>query len=77
MLEPLGISIPQYQLKHTYVVTEGIEGVTGMPNVRDPNQNFYLRTQGDAVQIGSFEYGVPFIDDGVSLTACQDETLYS
>lgn len=67
MLEPLGISVPQYQMKHTYVITEGMTGITGMPNVRDPHNNFYLRTQGDAVQIGSFEQGVPMIDGGVSL----------
>lgn len=66
MLEPLGVKIPQYQFKHSYVVTEGIEGVNGgLPNFRDPKKNFYLRTQGNAVQIGSFEHAPPFLDDMV------------
>ena len=65
ILQPVGINIPQYQFKHSYVVTEGIEGVSGLPNIRDPKNNFYLRTQGDAVQIGSFEHAPPFLDNMV------------
>ena len=37
----------------------------GLRNIRDPKNNFYLRTQGDAVQIGSFEHAPPFLDNMV------------
>ena len=76
MLEPLGVKIPQIQFKHSYVITDSIEGMKGAPCVRDPKHGFYIRPQGDAVQIGSFESGAPILDERVSAIVINQTVLY-
>ncbi len=61
----LGLPSPTQAFHHQYVVTERIEGIKNMPNVRDHDGAFYLRLQGDALFLGGYEYN-PVIcgDDG-------------
>ncbi|XP_064088685.1 sarcosine dehydrogenase, mitochondrial-like [Macrobrachium nipponense] len=51
----VGLHIPLVVLEHSYVVTEAISGIEGMPNLRDPKSSTYLKLQGDALAIGGFE----------------------
>lgn len=60
------MNIPQLSFEHSYVVTEAIEGVRGMPNVRDHEHSFYLKVQGDVLQVGGFETRPVFLENGVS-----------
>ena len=50
-----GVNAPIITLKHAYIVTERIEGIENMPNVRDHDASVYLRLQGDALSIGGYE----------------------
>jgi len=50
-------------MKHAYVTTERIEGVSGMPCVRDHDASVYLKVQGDALHIGGYEVNPIFWDD--------------
>ncbi|XP_066953754.1 sarcosine dehydrogenase, mitochondrial-like isoform X1 [Macrobrachium rosenbergii] len=51
----VGVEIPLVPMKHAYIVTERIEGIENMPNVRDHDASVYLRLQGDALSIGGYE----------------------
>nr|CAG4640629.1 EOG090X014D [Eulimnadia texana] len=57
-----GVSVPLIATKHAYVVTERIEGIQGMPNVRDHDSSIYLKLQGDALCVGGYENDPPIID---------------
>lgn len=48
-------NIPLTLLKHAYIVTEPIEGVQNLPNVRDSDRSIYLRMQGSSMVIGGYE----------------------
>ncbi|XP_044012110.1 sarcosine dehydrogenase, mitochondrial [Aphidius gifuensis] len=50
-----GLDIPLIPMKHAYVVTEAIEGVQGMPNIRDHDSSIYLKVQGNSLHIGGYE----------------------
>ncbi|XP_074650089.1 sarcosine dehydrogenase, mitochondrial-like [Tubulanus polymorphus] len=50
-----GVNVPLIAMKHAYVVSERIEGIQNMPNVRDHDASVYLRLQGDALSIGGYE----------------------
>jgi len=63
ILKPLGIDVPLCAMKHAYVLTEPIEGIRGMPNVRDHDASVYLRVQGSALQVGGYEQNPVFWDD--------------
>jgi len=56
------MNIPQLSFEHSYVVTEAIEGVRGMPH----EHSFYLKVQGDVLQVGGFETRPVFLENGVS-----------
>jgi len=58
----VGIHTPLVTYKHAYVVTERIEGIQNMPNIRDHDLSIYLKLQGDALQVGGYEYNPIFID---------------
>ncbi|XP_066953751.1 sarcosine dehydrogenase, mitochondrial-like [Macrobrachium rosenbergii] len=51
----VGVELPLAPMKHAYVVTERIEGIENMPNVRDHDSSVYLRLQGDALSVGGYE----------------------
>ncbi|XP_042336000.1 sarcosine dehydrogenase, mitochondrial isoform X2 [Sceloporus undulatus] len=50
-----GVNVPLIAMHHAYVVTERIEGIQNMPNVRDHDASVYLRLQGDALSVGGYE----------------------
>ncbi|XP_049629706.1 sarcosine dehydrogenase, mitochondrial [Suncus etruscus] len=50
-----GVKVPLIAMHHAYVVTERIEGIQNMPNVRDHDASVYLRLQGDALSVGGYE----------------------
>uniref|UniRef100_A0A663N2W3 Sarcosine dehydrogenase n=1 Tax=Athene cunicularia TaxID=194338 RepID=A0A663N2W3_ATHCN len=50
-----GVHVPLVAMHHAYVVTERIEGIQNMPNVRDHDASVYLRLQGDALSVGGYE----------------------
>jgi len=58
----VGIHTPLVAMKHAYVVTERIEGIENMPNVRDHDASVYLKLQGDALQVGGYEVDPVFIE---------------
>ena len=53
--EMAGVKVPMIALRHAYVVTEQIEGIRNMPNVRDHDASLYLKLQGDALSVGGYE----------------------
>ncbi|KAK7126088.1 hypothetical protein R3I93_021462 [Phoxinus phoxinus] len=58
-----GVNVPLVAMHHAYVVTERIEGIQNMPNVRDHDASVYLRLQGDALSVGGYEQNPIFWDD--------------
>lgn len=59
----VGVDVPLCAMKHAYVLTDAIEGVRGMPNVRDHDASVYLRVQGSALQVGGYEQNPVFWDE--------------
>jgi sarcosine dehydrogenase len=51
----VGVKVPLVAMKHAYVVTDKIEGIRNMPNVRDHDASVYLKLQGDALSVGGYE----------------------
>ncbi|XP_076800247.1 sarcosine dehydrogenase, mitochondrial-like [Clavelina lepadiformis] len=58
----IGINVPQVTFRHAYVVTEAIEGVSKVPNVRDHDGSVYLKRQGDTLQVGGYEANPVYCD---------------
>ncbi|KAJ8286596.1 hypothetical protein GJAV_G00040960 [Gymnothorax javanicus] len=58
-----GVNVPLIAMHHSYVVTERIEGIQNMPNVRDHDASVYLRLQGDALSVGGYEPNPIFWDE--------------
>ncbi|XP_013401693.1 sarcosine dehydrogenase, mitochondrial [Lingula anatina] len=58
-----GVKTPLVAMRHAYVVTERIEGIQNMPNVRDHDASVYLKLQGDALQVGGYEPNPIFWED--------------
>lgn len=58
-----GVRVPLIAMHHAYVVTERIEGIQNMPNVRDHDASVYLRLQGDALSVGGYEQNPIFWDE--------------
>jgi len=42
-------------MKHSYVIFDTIEGVKGLPNMRDHDGSVYFRVHGDTLMIGGYE----------------------
>ena len=55
-----GVKVPLVAMKHAYVVTEKIDGIQRMPNVRDHDASVYLKLQGDALGVGGYELNPVF-----------------
>lgn len=66
-----GVNVPLLALKHAYVMTEGVEGLKGLPNVRDQDHGIYFRVQGNAQGVGGYEQNPLFWDE------VQDEFAFS
>lgn len=65
LIEPFDITLPLIPMQHSYVVTESIEGIKGMPNVRDHDASIYFRIQGESICLGGYERN-PIILDSVA-----------
>jgi len=65
-----GVKVPQIAMKHAYVVSEAIEGIVNMPNVRDHDASVYLKLQGDALCIGGYEPNPIFWEQVCVLKEC-------
>ncbi|XP_067931861.1 sarcosine dehydrogenase, mitochondrial-like isoform X2 [Watersipora subatra] len=65
MVKSLGVHLPQYTFRHSYVVTEIIEEVKGKPSLRDHDMSTYLKVQGDVLHIGGYEPNPVILDEGV------------
>jgi sarcosine dehydrogenase len=57
-----GVKVPLVAMRHAYIVSERIEGIQNMPNVRDHDASVYLKLQGDTLQIGGYEQNPIFWD---------------
>lgn len=57
------VAVPLIVTKHAYVVTEKIDGIAGMPNVRDHDSSIYFKLQGDSLCVGGYENDPIFVDD--------------
>ena len=51
-----GVSVPLQAVKHQYVVTDEIDGVTaGMPTIRDPDRRTYFKEEVGGLAFGGYE----------------------
>lgn len=55
LIEPLGITLPLIPMKHSYIVSEQIKGIRGLPNIRDHDASIAFRIQGESVCLGGYE----------------------
>ena len=60
--EMVGAAVPLVAMHHSYIVTERIEGIEKMPNVRDHDLSVYLKLQGDGLSVGGYEHNPIFWD---------------
>lgn len=58
-----GVTVPLVAMYHAYIVTERIEGIQNMPNVRDHDASVYLKLQGDGLSVGGYEHNPVFWDE--------------
>lgn len=65
LIEPLGIHIPLIPMRHAYIVSEPINGIQGMPNIRDHDASVYFRIQGSSIHMGGYELN-PILLDSVA-----------
>ena len=68
--EMMGIDLPVVPMLHQYLVTDGIEAVSSqakeLPIIRDPEESWYVRQEGDGLILGPYEAnGKPWSIDGV------------
>jgi len=51
-----GVLVPLQPVKHQYIVTEAIEGITGeTPTVRDPDRRIYFKEEVGGLALGGYE----------------------
>lgn len=56
------MDIPLTPIKHAYIVTEPIQEIQSLPNVRDPDISLYFRMQGSSMAIGGYEQNPIVLD---------------
>jgi len=59
----VNVEVPLIAMRHAYVVTEPIEGLGFVPNIRDHDLSVYMKYQGNCLAIGGYEPNAMFIDD--------------
>lgn len=70
--ELAGLPIPVIPMKHSYIVSEPIEGVSVLPNIRDHDSSIYFRVQGDSLCLGGYESNPAILDQvGIALDEFQ------
>jgi glycine/D-amino acid oxidase-like deaminating enzyme len=56
--EMAGLELPVTVVEHQYLVTEKTDRIpSGLPSLRDPDNNFYLKPEPGAFAIGGWEEG--------------------
>src|SRR6185369_14032705 len=56
--EMAGLELPVTVVEHQYLVTEKTDRIpNGLPSLRDPDNNFYLKPEPGALAIGGWEEG--------------------
>jgi sarcosine dehydrogenase len=70
----MGVKIPAAALEHQYVVTEPMKDRNpGLPTLRDPDKNFYLKPEVGGFAVGGWEMGTPaFHPNGVPFAFAQE-----
>lgn len=63
LTEPIGCTLPLIPMKHAYIVTEPIDGVQRMPNLRDHDGSIYFRIRGSSIEMGGYERNPILLDD--------------
>ena len=73
--ELAGLELPVTVVEHQYVVTEKSDRIpAGLPSLRDPDNNFYLKPEPGAFAIGGWEEGTvcPFGDGRLPMNFAQE-----
>lgn len=60
-----GLTLPLCAFKHTYVVSESMPAVQGLPNICDPDSSIYIRINNDSLYVGGFEHNPEILDEVV------------
>ena len=55
------LDIPLNPMKHAYIVTEPIEEVKDVPNIRDHDFKIYFKAAGETLSIGGYEINPIFL----------------
>lgn len=63
LLEPFGITLPMIPMKHSYIVSEPIKGIRGLPNIRDHDASIAFRIQGESIYLGGYEKNPILLDN--------------
>jgi len=59
----VGIEVPLVPMKHSYVITNTIEGVRDSPSIRCHDGSLYFRPQGDSLLFGGYESSPVILKD--------------
>lgn len=59
----VGIEVPLVPMKHSYVITNTIEGVRDSPSIRCHDGSLYFRPQGDSLLFGGYESNPVILKD--------------
>lgn len=62
LIEKHGVHIPLIPMRHAYIVSEPMDGIMGMPNVRDHDASLYFRIQGSSICMGGYETNPILLD---------------
>lgn len=57
------LSLPLCAMKHSYVVTESMPSVQGLPNIRDGDSSIYIRIYKDQMFVGGFEHNPAILEE--------------
>lgn len=62
LIESHGCTLPLIPMKHAYILTEPIDGVHRMPNLRDHDASIYFRIRGSSIEMGGYERNPILLD---------------
>lgn len=58
-----GLTLPLCAFKHTYVVSESMPTIQGLPNICDPDSSIYIRINNDNMYVGGFEKNPDILEE--------------
>lgn len=68
-----GLTLPLCALKHSYVVSESLPAIQGLPNIRDGDSSIYIRIYKDNMFVGGFEKNPVILEEvGNEIVGCLD-----